>query len=311
RRLEHTLGWHTAIYNTNKHCPLDVRYLDNPFYYQHILPYFNPRAYTPALSDKNLFDALFAQVKQPKTLARRINGIYYCTFTSSNTLVHNKLANISEIVNLIKNHERLIIKPTRELDTGSGKDVKIINSSEEVQMLSQLLSSFNGDFIIQEFIAQHPWLENLNCNSVNTFRIMTFLYKGRVHVLPCSLLVGGEGVTSNGGHYRIGITENGTLRNFVIKGKGEFVPALPNIKMPFNKTIPHFSDIVDTACALHLRVPFFGLIGWDFTLDINSNPLFIEFNPGWPSAEIPENTNSPLFGELSEEIYAIVANFYK
>ena len=77
QRLKLTLDWHTIIYNVNQSHPLDVRYLDNPFYYLNILPYFNPQNYASTFADKNYYDTLFPHHHKPKSIIKNIRGNFY------------------------------------------------------------------------------------------------------------------------------------------------------------------------------------------------------------------------------------------
>lgn len=305
QRLKLTLDWHTIIYNVNQSHPLDVRYLDNPFYYLNILPYFNPQNYASIFADKNYYDTLFPHHHKPKSIIKNIRGNFYQP--------HNNNPNVfipidkNSAIQLMKSYEKVVVKPTESDTTGSGKNVQILNTQQDEALITQTLQDYKNDYIVQEFIQQHSYLSNLNESSVNTFRIMTLLYKGKIHTLPSSLLVGDTRPTSNGGFFRIGIDQSGNLRNFIIKGKGEAISSLPNIKGDFDVQIPHFLDVIDVAKSMHMCIPHIRLVGWDFSLDKVGNPIFIELNPMCPSCEIIELCNTPLFGDLSDEIFAEVA----
>ena len=305
QRLKLTLDWHTIIYNVNQSHPLDVRYLDNPFYYLNILPYFNPQNYASTFADKNYYDTLFPHHHKPKSIIKNIRGNFYQP--------HNNNPNVfipidkNYAIQLMKSYEKVVVKPTESDTTGSGKNVQILNTQQDEALITQTLQDYKNDYIVQEFIQQHSYLRNLNESSVNTFRIMTLLYKGKIHTLPSSLLVGDTRPTSNGGFFRIGIDQSGNLRNFIIKGKGEAILSLPNIKGDFDVQIPHFLDVIDMAKSMHMCIPHIGLVGWDFSLDKVGNPIFIELNPMYPGSEIIELCNTPLFGDLSDEIFAEVA----
>lgn len=209
-------------------------------------------------------------------------------------------------IQLMKSYEKVVVKPTESDTTGSGKNVQILYTQQDEALITQTLQDYKNDYIVQEFIQQHSYLSNLNESSVNTFRIMTLLYKGKIHTLPSSLLVGDTRPTSNGGFFRIGIDQSGNLRNFIIRGKGEAISSLPNVKGDFDVQIPHFSDVIDMAKSMHMCIPHIGLVGWDFSLDKVGNPIFIELNPMYPGSEIIELCNTPLFGDLSDEIFAEV-----
>lgn len=305
KRLNLTLDWHTILYNVNQNHPLDVRYLDNPFYYLNVIPYFNPNSYAQVFADKNYYDTLFAHYHKPKSILKNIKGTLYQPHKSIPS--YFMPTTLQEAIKILKSYEKVVIKPTEYDTTGSGKNVQILHTQQSEDALIQILQSYPMDYIVQEFIQQHPYLSNLNAHSVNTFRIMTLLYKDKIHTLPSSLLVGDTRPTSNGGFFRIGISESGSLRDFIIKGKGEAIQSLPNLKESFDPKIPHFSDVLDMARSMHLCIPHLGLIGWDFSIDSAGNPIFIELNAMYPGCEIIEFCNTPLFGDLSDDIFTQVA----
>lgn len=320
-RLSHTLDWHTIIYNSNRFCPTHHAYLDNAFYYMQILPALNAKGYVEALADKNYADLLFTPFNRPKSIAKCINGAYFVQEYSS--LETPKTARIDsasprslraiskrELISLVRDSGECVIKPTKSNETGSGKGVALIESSAKESELEALLTSYKSDFIVQEKISQSKWLSALNPTSINTFRIVSLLWEGRVEILSATLLVGEEGLTSNGGHFRIGIDlAQGCLRDFIIRGKGEHIDSLPNAtKDPRNLPIPNLQKLLDMAKDMHSLLPHFKLIGWDFTLDSSDEPMFIELNPDVPSCEIPEQTNEPLF-KNHEEIFAFGAAY--
>lgn len=309
-RLKHTLSWHTIIYNSNRFCPSHPAYLDNAFYYLTLLPYLNTQGYAKALADKNYYDALFSTYNRPSTIARRINGSYYVLDSSKpdslqssalestpNPLRH-KIISQADFIQLVRSSTPCVIKPTRASETGSGSNIRLLESTLDKDALESLLRHYPSDFIVQDKIAQAPFLSALNPTSINTIRIVSLLYEGSFSIVSATLLVGEDGLTSNGGHFRIGIDmDSGLLRDFIIRGKGEPIAALPNAKdLSYKSTpIPSFKELLAMTRDMHSLLPHFGLIGWDFTLDSTNKPLFIEINPDVPSCEIPEQTNSPLF----------------
>lgn len=323
-RLEHTLSWHTIIYNSNRFCPTHKAYLDNAFYYLTLLPYLNTQGYAKALADKNYADMLFTSYNRPATIAKRVNGSYYvldstgdlaCSsidspLESSLPRLRHKLITKQDFFALLRSNAPCVIKPTRASETGSGNNIRLLDSSLDNDELESLLSHYPSDFIVQDKIKQHPFLSALNPTSINTIRVVSLLYENHFSILACTLLVGEDGLTSNGGHFRIGIDkDSGLLRDFIIKGKGEPIDALPNAKDQSYKAapIPSFQELLAMTKAMHSLLPHFGLIGWDFTIDSNGNPLFIEINPDVPGCEIMEQLNEPMF-KNHQEIIALACN---
>lgn len=312
-RLTHTLSWHTIIYNSNRFCPTHPAYLDNAFYYLTLLPYLNTQGYAKALADKNYYDALFSTYNRPSTIARRINGSYYVLDSSSPHLRH-KLITKDDFIALLRSSTPCVIKPTRASETGSGSNIRLLESTLDDDALESLLRHYPSDFIVQDKIAQSPFLSALNPTSINTIRIVSLLYEGSFSIVSATLLVGEDGLTSNGGHFRIGIDmDSGLLRDFIIRGKGEPIAALPNAKDQSYKStpIPSFDKLLAMTRDMHSLLPHFGLIGWDFTLDSTNKPLFIEINPDVPGCEIMEQLNEPMFKNHQEIITSAATHHAK
>lgn len=305
-RLDELIAWHTIYYSVNKYHPLDITYVDNHFYYCDILPHFNPPTYQAAFSDKNYYDVIFSHFPTPHTLVKRIKGHFY-KITSHYS--HESIT-LESVVTLMKHYERVLIKPTLMRDTGRGSGIEIINTDLNFSEILHLLQSRMGDFTIQEVITQHSFLADLQPRSVNTFRIMTFLYKGEIRLLSAFLAIGSGGSISNGDNSnRIGINENGILRDFLVKdgfildNNGLAPDDDTKAESVFGVKVPHFKKVVDMAKNMHLVLPHFGLIGWDFTIDENGEPVMIELNIDCPGGELPQFCNAPLFGTQSEEIF--------
>ena len=69
--------------------------------------------------------------------------------------------------------------------------------------------------------------------------------------------------------------------------------------------MPCFQKVLDLVKEMHLRLPYFNLIGWDMSVDKNGNPALIEWNR---AAELSQVAHGPAFGEYTEEILSVVKN---
>ena len=105
-----------------------------------------------------------------------------------------------------------------------------------------------------------------------------------------------------GKNYR-GILRDGIYQLDII-GKPESVKCgwYCNIESEIdNYLIPSFPQILDFVKELHFRLPYFRLIGWDVSVDMEGNPVMIEWNR---SAELSQVAHGPAFGDYTEEILA-------
>ncbi len=65
--------------------------------------------------------------------------------------------------------------------------------------------------------------------------------------------------------------------------------------------IPCLDKVLEVVKEMHLRLPYFNLIGWDMSVDKDGNPALIEWNR---AAELSQVAHGPAFGDLTEEILA-------
>ena len=63
--------------------------------------------------------------------------------------------------------------------------------------------------------------------------------------------------------------------------------------------VPSYDKILEAVRIAHKDIPHFRIIGWDFSIDENGEPVFIEYN-GAPAMN--QVSFGPLFGELTESV---------
>ena len=64
-----------------------------------------------------------------------------------------------------------------------------------------------------------------------------------------------------------------------------------------NYLIPSFPQVLDFVKDLHMRLPYFRLIGWDVSVDADGNPVMIEWNK---SAELSQVAHGLAFGDYTK-----------
>jgi len=274
----------------------DVRYIPEDLFFSSIVPYYNDSDFVPAFEDKAYYNVWFPDVNQPKTIIKNINGYFYDN--NFNYLTFNQM------LNECKKYKKIIIKAS--VESGGGKNIQVISASNEEEMLKKLKKfslKEKKDFVIQEFIEQHYELRKMNPSSVNTIRVMSFLHHGEVFILGMHLRIGKEGAIYDHNGIICGINNEGELANFAVNYK--MGGRVPQEDLPFklnNIEIPNFKDILDIVKNEHLKFPRFGIIAWDFTIDINGNPILIEFNLDFPGCNHHQLAEGPLFGDLTQTV---------
>lgn len=272
-------------------------------------PRLNPYREAEFLGDKNLLDTFFGTVEGvhiPKTYLSCVKGRIR---TGDKKMIVRE-----EAVALLSELGRCVIKKTTE--TNSGRDVAMCDLREGVDQktglaVSELLTQFGNDFVVQELVEQYEPLAKLNASSLNTFRVMTYILDGKIYHCPPALRLGRSGADKDNIHYGgicVGITEEGILRENAFSEQGDAYAAHPDSGVVFaGYEIPGFSKLTEVAHRLHERIPYLGLISWDLSLDRDGTPVLIEMNTTRQSAWFCQMVNGePLFGENTAKILEMI-----
>lgn len=273
---------------------IDPRYIPDSLWYGKIVPYYSNSRFRRAFEDKNLHAVWFSDCKRPQTVAMNMAGVYYDS--------DYRIISRDEALQLcLKYSGTFLIKPS--IDSGEGRLIRFFEKGQYTEKtLSDAFDAFEANFLIQEAISQHPALAQLNPDSINTIRVISFLFNGKVHILSSVLRIGGEHskVDNFGaGGYASRILDNGFLNAEGVNKKMQWCTQT-HTGVPFASVqVPAFERILDTVRKKHQIFAHFKLIGWDFAVDASGDPVFIEYNvcPG-PN----QFTCGPTFGDLTEEV---------
>lgn len=148
-------------------------------------------------------------------------------------------------------------------------------SADEFLML--LNADKASNWIIQEFIAQHPEMSALNESSVNTLRFVTFHVGDSVEVLPVVMMrYGVPGALVDNANLAVGVDSNGVVMAdaFSLVKKARFACHAAGMK------VPYFAEALELAKMLHTHIPEIFTVGWDICITPDG-PHVIEGNDGW------------------------------
>lgn len=278
-------------------------------------PKLNPYRLASQYGDKNLLHKFFGNISGlhvPYTCLACSRGVFY---DGDNNLVSYKRG-----VESLKNIGACVIKKT--IDTSSGRDVQICYFTDGIDTktnknISSVLSSFGSDFVVQEKIKQCEFLNCLNKNSVNTFRVITYILDNKIYVCPIALRFGRLNTDRdnlhNGGLV-IGIKKDGQLREKAFSEFGESFAFHPDSHFKFSdksvifggKTI---TDIKEMAIRLHGILPFLGILSWDLTIDNSNLITLLEVNTIGQSVWFNQFANGmPLFEQNTSKILSLLKN---
>lgn len=288
--------WHAYYYTRNG--VFSEKYIPN-----YVLSDINKALYDPhiaaAFDDKNLYDTLFPDVLQPKTYVKCINGFYYDK---------NGPITRTEAISRCTDIGKVIIKPTYRSQNGRGvKHLELRNGRDErsKDSVSDVFDNYGKNFIVQESIRQHERLSALCPTSVNTIRIVTYRRSESEVVVIYHVMrigkFGSEVDNTSAGGMTCKIEENGRLSKYAICSKpaGKFEQNEAGVVFE-NYQVPSFGEVVAKAKEMHLRLPHFIMIGWDFSVNEDGNVVFVEMNAPFG---LHQPAAGPGYGKYTEEIF--------
>lgn len=163
-----------------------------------------------------------------------------------------------------------------------------------------------GNGVIQRYIDQHPFFQDISPNSVATIRITSVINNhGEVSINACYLRVGRNFDThvKSSSHIRIPVNlTTGALDEHGYSTKWLQIKEHPDTKFIFHhKKIPHFEKFLSTAIELHKMAPFAICIGWDMIIDTHNDIQIMEWNGAHNDIKFSEATQGPCFSNLGWE----------
>lgn len=136
-------------------------------------------------------------------------------------------------------------------------------------------------FLLEEFITQHPRMAELCPTSVNSLRIITWFDGATTHVLARVLKIGNGAAIdnfSNGGMYTM-VSETGTALYpaFDTTGTAYATHPLSGVDI-VGFEIPRFDEVLTIVDAMSRVEPSVPYVGWDIAI-APDRPIVIEGNP--------------------------------
>ena len=290
--------WHQYFYSRNGFW--SEKYIPTSVYNTEILWRLNKFQFRYAYADKGIYDSVFSDINRPRTIVKNVNGYFY------DGQYQHPLSE-TEAVERCSNLKEAIIKPTLGGTWGVG--VKLIHSSEGIvtdtsRSIIDLFASYKYNYIVQERLEQHPDLAKLNPTSLNTIRVMSYHRGDEVIILYAVIRIGRKGQiidneTAGGIKADIDL-QTGRIKGSAMGGPTEARMPLTDVGTPTDGyQIPCFDKVLETVKEMHLRIPYFNLIGWDMSVDIDGKPTLIEWNS---APQLSQVGHGPAFGDLTEEI---------
>lgn len=263
----------------------------------------NNKTIAYALADKSMLENILSginDIKTPKIIARKTNefNLMYEGYLIDEETFYDKIKNIGEC----------FIKPAH--DSNSGKECRKINIIDGIEINTKLkindfLKTYNNNFVIQELITNSQTLQNINPNSVNTIRIITYINNNKIYVCAPLLRMAinrtsyVDNIHSGGAFIGIDIKTGKLLEKAItLDGEEYYYHPVTNIKFA-DVWIPNFQKIVEKCKEIHeKRLSMLKMVSFDITLDQNENIVLVELNLIYQSIWLSQYTSGHgIFGK--------------
>lgn len=286
--------WHRYFYARTG--LFSVKYIPTSLYRLELTGRLNQLPWCVPFSDKNLNDIMLPNMRQPHTYLKNRNGYFY---------YENKPVSIEEATRLGANMGEVIIKPTLSSHGRGVKKMLVKNGivDQEGTKLKDLLLKYKKNYLIQDIVRQHPDMNALNPDSINTLRIVTYRRGMEVVVLYAAIRIGREGQTidnESAGGISTKVNNDGTLCRYAYGTPGQDKIEITDsgVKLEGYK-VPSFEKALEMVKENHLNLPFQDLVGWDICIDEDGEPEMLEWNT---TPELSQSAVGPAFGEYTEEV---------
>lgn len=288
------IDWHRYFYARTG--LFSVKYIPTSLYRLELTGRLNQLPWCVPFSDKNLNDIVLPNMKQPHTYLKNRNGYFY---------VENKAVGLEEAVNQCANIGDVIIKPTLSSHGSGVKRLHIENGIVDAKgtKLKDLLLDYGTNFLIQDLVKQHPAMNALNPDSINTIRIVTYRKGMDVFVLYSAIRIGRKGQAidnESAGGISTKINMDGTLCKFAYGAPGQDKIELTDSGVKLEGyQVPSFEKALAMVKEEHLNLPFQDLVGWDICIDETGGPVMLEWNT---TPELSQSAVGPAFGDYTDMV---------
>lgn len=289
------------VYNTLDPEAINLEYyMPHDIYYSYVDPFFSNVSKAKAYDDKNMYDIYFHDVAQPRTIVRINNGIY--------TDFDYQLVSFEHAIDVCRQYEKLIIKPSVEAEGGAGIEFWDADR-DSISVLEEKLKR-DGCYIVSEVVKQHSELNKIHSSSVNTIRIITLLIDNEVHILSSILRMGVNGArvdNASAGGIFCGIRVDGQLSPNAYDVNGNVYDKHPQGGQLSKFKIPGYDLCCQTVIRLAPRLSnVTRLCSWDLAIGEEGYPILIEANLTYGGINLHQLCNGPILGGLTPKILDIV-----
>ena len=261
------------------------------------------KATVKMMGDKNFLPIVskYAGVEMPRTIVSCTNGVLR---DGENHIITEVIAK-----ELLKEKEVFFVKPS--VDSCSGRGCKRVSDKDEwsITSNSRIINGggYKQNYVVQELITCHESIRKLYPDSVNTFRVISYLWKGNIEMMPIIIRIGQGGNyidNAHAGGMFCAVNDDGSMGDHAVTEFNDQYKEHPDTHTVFaNHVINHIDKIIDAAKKMHSVIPQIGVVNWDFTVNEEGNPILIEANVEGGSIWLPQMAHGKGgFGEKTAEV---------
>lgn len=290
-------------YYTEKNGLFSPWYIPLDIYYTKVDPFFNDWNMARVIDHKCFYDMYLPNVKQPITIAKKINGFWFdgqgnwITETAAKQILDDVPVAFAKIA----------------ANSCGGNGVWCLKTDSEKEKIWKMLEMTGNDMIFQLPIKQHSAINMLYPHSINSIRVISLMRQEGVKIYSMVIRMGcGGSVVDNitSGGMSCGIGEDNRLKCYAYTKDGDRVRYHPDTGTVFDGyLLPAIDQIRAIVKENHKVFPHFRLLSWDFAIDDNSDPVLVEINLSYGALDCHQFNNGPLFGkdtvEILDEVFGI------
>ena len=301
--------WHRMYYTvTGIH---DPRYIPVPFAERVLYRFYNKQDFVPAYADKNMFQLFLPSMCFPTSIGKRVNSRYYDKAGNycGEELTQKYIDAVYDafLEDCDGRANEIVIKDAVGSRQGRGVKKSAITSKES---LNQLLSqSASENIVIQMAVQQHPFFAQFNEDSVNIIRITTWRKENEVYILSPCIRFGIKGSHTDVAYVNgteiinaVKINRDGTISRKYVTLNGEWADLPDGI----NTVVPEWESMLKYVKSNALALPYFDIVAWDITVDVNSKVVCIEYNLKWPGTIVYQYAHGPMAGDLTDDLLSFL-----
>ena len=271
---------------------VDPRFIPDDLWFDRILPYYSNSSFRRFGEDKNYHAVWCPEARRPRTVVSCVAGVFYDE--------DYHILTRREAAERCAGRGPLVLKPS--VDSGGGRLIRFLDGELSAAAMESEFDRIGCNLIVQERVEQHEALRRLNPDSLNTLRILSFLFENEVRILSVILRVGGAGARVDNvgaGGFACAVGPDGRLGRYAINRRSERCETAPGGVRFDAVTVPGFDEALATVKRLHEKMAHFKLIGWDIAIDRSAAPVLIEYNTA-PGQN--QYCCGPTFGDLTEKV---------